>query len=459
MKGSKSWGTLLSVSLIGLVAGCALTQTASAQSACVLPDRMSLHALTTDNTLFSWRDGVLSANRVFGVEGTLIGIDFRLSDGPTGKLYGLTDSGKLYSIGVDPFDPQFSLVSTLSPRFAGGFQSLADFNPVLTSTANALRVIGSNDQNFAVVDSGGRLNATAVQTPMAYVQGDTNFGADANISGGAYDNNAAGATFTTFYGIDYDLDTLVTIADRTATGSSNTGGGKLKTLGPIVDTAGRRINLTPTADLDIVSQPATNGGFTNRAILANGRTLYCIDLASVNTALPPGSSQPVVATAVTGIFTNPLNPAIVPGGFIDIAVSPFATPRATALKANAGADTFFSPYFVGVVNACRSTGNIVSYTFEQASYSSALYPAAISNVMRPLVSPTAVGADFVQSLRTPFTTTKCAILVEGYDTNDVITMRVTVRDAAGNASSDEVALRGDDFFVIEAEIRGAIDKF
>ena len=63
--------------------------------------------------------------------------------------------------------PVAALVSTLSPRFAGGYQSLMDFNPMV----NALRLIGSNDQNFAVVsvlakakddgEEGGEEGATA----------------------------------------------------------------------------------------------------------------------------------------------------------------------------------------------------------------------------------------------------------------------------------------------------------
>jgi hypothetical protein len=432
-----------------------LTGSAAAQgTACGITN--PLFALSTDNTIYALRNGKFSASRVNGIDGNLIGIDFRVSDGPTGRLYGLTDTGKLYQIGVDPFVtiPPF-LISTLAPRFAGGFQSLADFNPVLTPTANALRLIGSNDQNFAVVDGGGTLSTTAMQTPVAYVQGDVSFGVDANLTAGAYDNNAAGATFTTFYSIDYDLDTLVTIADRNPSGSSNTGAGKLRTIGPIVDAQGRRINFAPNAGLDVFTQ-ASAGGLVNRAVAVSGRTFYCIDLSPINPSTPPGTQQAVVATPVSGAVANPVSAGIVSGGFIDVAVSPFAAP---VLKANAGPDTFFETYFVGVVDACQSTGNIASYTFEQVSYTSSIYPNVVSRVMTPFVSGTNVSAGFVQTLATPFTTSKCAILVEGYDPGDVLTMRVTVRDAAGNASSDDVVLRGNLNFSVSPVVIANISHF
>jgi hypothetical protein len=112
------------------------------------------------------------------------------------------------------------------------------------------------------------------------------------------------------------------------------------------------------------------------------------------------------------------------------------------LLANAGLDRFFLPQSVGMVDACDSTGSILSYTFEQVSYRSLLHPNAISSVRFPVVFLPSLLTTLVQSLSTPYTTTKCRILVSGYETGDVLTIRVTVRDAAGHTSSDVVALRG-----------------
>lgn len=111
-------------------------------------------------------------------------------------------------------------------------ESLMDFNPAV----NALRLIGSNDQNFAVVNAnGGNLNQTAVQTALAYAPGDANAGRDPNVTAGAYNNNVPNTPQTIFYMIDYDLDTLVTIAPPLGARGSNTGGGQLRTIGPLTD--------------------------------------------------------------------------------------------------------------------------------------------------------------------------------------------------------------------------------
>src|SRR5215475_6324744 len=228
-----------------LILGLTGKYSASAtQTTGVALPKTSIYALNADNTIYVLLPGTTSfirLARVTGVNGNLIGIDFRVADG---QLYALTDTGSIYTISLSPTKlGAATLVSNLSPRFAGGFQSLFDFNPVI----NAIRAMGSNDQNFAVVNAnGGNLNSTVVQTTVAYAAGDVNAGKDPNLSGGAYTNNFAGATVTLFYGIDYDLDTLVTIQPATPGGSSNTGGGQLQTIGNLVTPGGARINLSPT---------------------------------------------------------------------------------------------------------------------------------------------------------------------------------------------------------------------
>jgi serine protease len=134
-----------------------------------------------------------------------------------------------------------------------------------------------------------------------------------------------------------------------------------------------------------------------------------------------------------------------------------AVRAAGGVLANAGLDRFFSPHLVGMVSACGSTGNIVSYTFEQVSYQSLLHPNAISSVRFPIAFLPSLLTTHVQTLSTPYTTSKCQILVTGRETGDVLSIRVTVRDAAGNSSSDVVALRGavllsPEFLAVTAEI-------
>jgi len=288
----------------------------AAQSSGIIMPKTSIYALNANNAIFVLPPGATCFSRLGRVtttNGNLIGIDFRVADG---LLYAVTDTGSIYTIGLTSSRlGAATLISNLTPRFAGGFQSLMDFNPVL----NATRLIGTNDQNFAVVNSGGNLNATAVQTAISYMAGDVNAGADPNISAGSYTNNYVGATTTLFYGIDYDLDTFVTIQPATPGGSSATGGGKLQTIGRLVTPAGALINVAPTADIDIYSDGA--GG--NSVIGVNGRTLFTIDLSQINPNLALGTTQNVVARGITMPDDG--------GAFIDIAVMPVATsPAPTA---------------------------------------------------------------------------------------------------------------------------------
>jgi hypothetical protein len=289
----------------------------AAQSSGIIMPKTSIYALNANNVIFVLPPGATSFSRLGRVgttNGNLIGIDFRVSDG---LLYAVTDTGSLYTIGLNSYRlGAATLVSNLATRFAGGYQSLLDFNPVL----NAIRLIGTNDQNFAVVNSSGNLNATAAQTAVSYIAGDVNAGADPNISAGSYTNNFVGATTTLFYAIDYDLDTFVTIQPATPGGSSATGGGKLQTIGRLVTPTGALVNVAPTVDIDIYSD--SNGG--NNIIGVSGRTLFTIDLSQINPNLAPGTTQNVVARGIEMPDAG--------GGFIDLAVSPVAAPPAPAPK-------------------------------------------------------------------------------------------------------------------------------
>jgi Domain of unknown function (DUF4394) len=287
----------------------------AAQSSGVVMPKTSIYALNANNAILVLPPGATSFSRLGRVttsNGNLIGIDFRVADG---LLYALTDTGSLYTIGLTSSRlGAATLVSNLTPRFAGGFQSLMDFNPVL----NALRLIGSNDQNFAVVNSGGNLNATAAQTAVSYMAGDVNAGVDPNISAGSYTNNFVGATTTLFYAIDYDLDTFVTIQPATPGGSSATGGGKLQTIGRLVTPKGDLINVAPTVDIDIYS----DGRGGNSVIGVSGRTLFTIDLSQIDPNLALGKTRNVVVRGISMPDEG--------GGFIDVAAMPVAkTPAPT----------------------------------------------------------------------------------------------------------------------------------
>jgi len=291
------------------------------QAECKSIASRQVYALLGSNVIATvYGSKILKQSVVNGVDGNLIGLDFRPSQSSppdrnnTPGLYALSDTGKIYTVNVNVSgENRATLVSSLTMRFDGGMQTLADFNPVV----DALRVIGSNDQNFAVVNSGGNLNATAKQTAITYAAGDPQAGQDPNLTAGTYNNNIAGAATTIFYALDYATESLVTIADLT-NGSSATGGGRLKTIGRIVDGAGKPINIAPEAGIDVYTDTVVG----NAAIIANGRTMYFLNLGTVNINLPIGSTQNVVAKELAG------NPAALiqfqptPGLITDIAATP-----------------------------------------------------------------------------------------------------------------------------------------
>src|SRR5262245_24314453 len=320
---------MASLLTIGLMGRSSVTATQNI----VLP-KANIYGLTTDNTFYVLTPGATSftkfgrinPNQIGGQN--LIGIDFRVADG---QLYAAGDKGGLFTINLAG-GPSASQVSTMSPRFGGGVQSLMDFNPV----ANALRLISSGDLNYAVVNSnGGNLNTTAIQTKLAYATGDVNFGVDPNIIGGAYSNNYVGAPNTIFYMIDFDLDTFVTIAGLTATGSSNTGGGQLQTIGPIVDGSGQSVNFSSVADLDIY----TDKNRVNTLVAMTGRKIFTIDLNQINQNQQVGQTQNVVAK---GITLSPFTATNDADAFIDIAIAPpavMATPPPTPASTPAPATT------------------------------------------------------------------------------------------------------------------------
>jgi len=296
------------------------TYTGTGVAAGVTLPRANIYALTSDNAIYVLKPGAGSYTRLGRVNtpdgGNLIGIDFRPADNTPTKVYGLTDLGTLYNIDVSTARfGQLTQVSKMNPRFTGGFGAVVDFNPV----ANALRVMGSNDQNLAVVNGtdGSNLSTTVAQTKFAYAQGDVNFGKDPEITGGAYTNNFVGATTTLFYMIDADTDTLVTIADKTATGSSNTGGGQLKTIGSFVDEQGNKLNMSPTSDMDIYTDRAGN----NYLVGQTTRLIFSIDLNQVNQNIALGKTQKIVVKRGQPAALPGSN-APLTGGVFDIAVPP-----------------------------------------------------------------------------------------------------------------------------------------
>lgn len=272
-------------------------------SGAAIPAGVDLYALGADGWLWRARSCDPSFTRLlqvrlFSEQEQAIGIDFRPSDG---LLYVLSDNGTLYTLDVTQGRRgNLVRVSALTVPFTEGVQSLADFNPQV----DALRLIGSNDQNIAVVNNGGNLNLSVMQTGITYASGDVNQGQNPALTAGAYTNNVVGARTTLFYGLDFALDTLVTIDPPQPGGSSATGGGQLRTIGKLQFFNGNPVNVRPTADLDIFTDNSGN----NTLIGLSGQTVFTIREADIP-AVNLGAQSPVVVRASF----------VADGGFLDVA--------------------------------------------------------------------------------------------------------------------------------------------
>lgn len=205
--------------------------------------------LTSNNTLVSYGYSRFSnrTTSIKGVDGNVIGIDFRPANG---LLYAITDADKIYTVNSDSGVAKY--VSTLSVSFSGGFQAGVDFNPV----ADRLRLVANNGQNFRVnVDTG----VVAVDKPLNY-----NPAQDLGITAAAYTNSISKVKVSTtkLYNLDYDSNTLV-VQDPPNNGA-------LTTVGEL------KINLPPVAGFDIV----TNSSGENVGFVVSGKSLYTVDLST-----------------------------------------------------------------------------------------------------------------------------------------------------------------------------------
>ena len=181
----------------------------------------TIFAVTSGNNLIRFSSAapgaILSTTAVSGllVGENLLGIDFRPANG---QLYGLGSTSRLYTIDLTSGVATQVGASPFAAALSGtdfGF----DINPVV----DRVRVVSDADQNLRLNPNSGALTAT--DSTLAYAAGDAHVGADPNLVGVAYSNNVAGATSTTLYGIDSNLDILVI--------QNPPNNGTLNTVGPL----------------------------------------------------------------------------------------------------------------------------------------------------------------------------------------------------------------------------------
>ena len=212
----------------------------------------TLVGLTGDNRLIIV-DGdkrmTAKAVPVAGVQGTLIGIDVRPSNG---KLYGVGTDNVIYV--VDVATGTATAGAKLNKAFPVEQRAVVDFNPV----ADRLRLMAADGTNFRVnVDTG----EVVVDGTLAYDKEGPMKGEAPAVTAGAYTNAMAGAKSTALYNIDRAKSMLLL--------QSPPNDGVLKGVGPLGVTVGAM------AAFDIA--PDGDGANTGMAVI--GRTLYTIDLA------------------------------------------------------------------------------------------------------------------------------------------------------------------------------------
>lgn len=213
----------------------------------------SLVALTGNNVLVSFESrqpDKATSIAVTGLDGTLLGVDTRPANG---RLYGITDSDKIYTIDLET--GMATQISTLDKPFNATAVSGFDFNPV----ADRLRLVGDNDQDFRInVDTG----AVTVDGDLAFALDDVNAGDNPSVTAAAYTNSFAGTLSTTLYDIDEAKDILVL--------QDPPNDGVLKTVGEL------GIDFDETGGFEIESTSTGN----NTAFAVSNGTLYSISLSS-----------------------------------------------------------------------------------------------------------------------------------------------------------------------------------
>jgi hypothetical protein len=250
----------------------------------------------SNNTLYLLSGSTFNrVGAISPVNGTVAECDFRPLNN---QILCVTNTSNIYT--VNPDNARATFVGALTPAINSGVGLLLDFNPM----ADAIRYIGSNDLNYAIVkNSAGNFNTVAVQTPVAFAVGDVSAGANPNLVAGAYDNNLPGLATTTFFAWDASLNKLVTIADRLANGSSNTAGGRLQTIGTLFDQNGQ-VDITPNAGFDITTFPQA-GNLNVGWLITNGKLTTFFSVQVPNT-IPLGQQQNIggISQAVTASDGN-----------------------------------------------------------------------------------------------------------------------------------------------------------
>ncbi len=141
---------------------------------------------------------ITSTVTITGLQGgeTIVGIDFRPAGG---QLFGIGSSNRVYTI--NPTTGAATSVGSLTTAL-NGTKFGVDFNP----TVDRIRIVSDADQNLRANPNDG---TNLVDGTLAYAAGDPNAGQNPNVVAAAYTNSFAGATTTSLFDIDSNLDIVV----------------------------------------------------------------------------------------------------------------------------------------------------------------------------------------------------------------------------------------------------------
>ena len=177
----------------------------SVRDIAVVLTQQPVFGVTSDNRLVTFNSAapeVINSSRAITGLATgesILGIDFRPANG---LLYGLGSANNVYVINT--MTGAATDVNDLNNPALNGDQFGFDFNPAV----DALRITSDSDQNMRVPMGGQGIEVA--DGLLTYAVGDPNQGQNPNIAGSAYVNNFPGTTTTVLYGIDTNLNTLVT---------------------------------------------------------------------------------------------------------------------------------------------------------------------------------------------------------------------------------------------------------
>ena len=143
-----------------------------------------------------------------------------------------------------------------------------DFNP----TVDRIRVTSDSDQNLRLNPANGALAAT--DGPLAFAATDVNNGQNPNVVASAYTNSMSGATSTTLYDIDSDLDVLAI--------QNPPNSGTLNTVGPLGVNTGANVgfDISPTTGVAYASLEVASATPTLSGAVTSTSGLYTISLST-----------------------------------------------------------------------------------------------------------------------------------------------------------------------------------